>query len=265
MVKPALCERQPPERVRANVTLNIAGTKLDASFDVPTAKVTPRELLPIFRNFTEAIVGIAVDAAIGEGRKISCQAGCGACCRQLVPISVPEARQLADVVAAMPEDRRRDVLDRFTAATTRLKELGLLDRLKVPDQLGKSKQQAAIDYFRAGIACPFLVNESCSIYEERPLACREYLVTSDPCHCAALTPQKIDGIDLPSHASRSLMEVGGKTDGSPRWIALTLALDWVAEHPTDTPRPGPDLIRDFLYHLTEKAEAASSSPDDQPR
>ena len=47
-----------------------------------------------------------------RGEAISCKAGCGACCRQLVPVSETEAHHLRDVVEAMPEPRRAAVTAR---------------------------------------------------------------------------------------------------------------------------------------------------------
>ena len=49
------------------------------------------------------VVGVAVEDAVAEGETISCKKGCGACCRQLVPISQVEARRIRDLVEAMPE------------------------------------------------------------------------------------------------------------------------------------------------------------------
>ena len=40
-----------------------------------------------------------------RGVRVSCRAGCGACCRQLVPIAEAEARRIRDLVEAMPEPR----------------------------------------------------------------------------------------------------------------------------------------------------------------
>jgi Fe-S-cluster containining protein len=45
------------------------------------------------------------------------------------------------------------------------------------------------------MACPFLENDSCSIYLDRPIRCREFLVTSDARYCAQLDPEKIDHIE----------------------------------------------------------------------
>ena len=43
----------------------------------------------------------AVVAAAEAGKAISCRKGCGACCRQLVPISRTEAERLLSTVAAL--------------------------------------------------------------------------------------------------------------------------------------------------------------------
>ncbi|MEO8777051.1 MAG: YkgJ family cysteine cluster protein [Rhodanobacter sp.] len=50
----------------------------------------------------------------------------------------------------------------------------MLDRLREPARTDEvSHRQLGIDYLRQGVACPFLEQESCSIYDERPLACRK--------------------------------------------------------------------------------------------
>ena len=58
----------------------------------------------------------AVVAAAEAGKAISCHKGCGACCRQLVPISRTEGERLVTLVDAMPEPRRAAVLARFADA-----------------------------------------------------------------------------------------------------------------------------------------------------
>jgi Fe-S-cluster containining protein len=119
------------------------------------------------------------------GGSISCKAGCGACCRMLVPISELEAQRLREVVHAMPEPRRSHVLARFAEAVRQLDAAGLLPQLRRVEQWTDNEFQAMTRaYFERQIACPFLEAESCSIYEERPITCREYLVTSPAEKCA---------------------------------------------------------------------------------
>src|SRR5947209_7229939 len=72
----------PPETVTLTVKLSFSGRPMEAELAVPTRPFPLRDLLPTFRSLSEAIVG----------RAVSCRSGCGACYRQLVPVSEVEAR-----------------------------------------------------------------------------------------------------------------------------------------------------------------------------
>ena len=57
----------------------------------------------------------------------------------------------------------------------------------------EEQRELNLEYWALKIACPFLENESCSIYKDRPIACREYLVVTDPKHCAEARPENVKG------------------------------------------------------------------------
>ena len=61
-----------------------------------------------------------------------------------------------------------------------------------------------------GVPCPFLEDESCSIHPERPLVCREYLVTSPAALCAGPTQEGVTPVAVPkvSMAARGLQDEG---------------------------------------------------------
>lgn len=220
---------------------------------MPTAPLALGSLLPVFRSMAEAIVGRAVETVTAEGKSISCQSGCGACCRQLVPVSEPEARLLAALVAALPEPRRSVIRARFANALARLEAAGVAERLRHPESFADDAlRPVGLDYFRVGAPCPFLEAESCSIYEERPIACREYLVTSPAAHCAAPTAETIRCVPLPAKVSNAVTRLG-IAPGSRfvRWVPLILVLEWAETHPDDLPpRPGPRWLDEFFEKLT---------------
>lgn len=66
------------------------------------------------------------------------------------------------------------------------------------EALGMADERA---YFALGIPCPFLVDDSCGIHPARPLACREYVVASDPTHCAT----RADGQIVRISATRDVL------------------------------------------------------------
>ena len=70
------------------------------------------DLLPLGDLLTEK----GADIAAAFDLKVSCRAGCGVCCRQMVPLSPPEAAIIADVVDHLQEKSKRDVLGKFSDA-----------------------------------------------------------------------------------------------------------------------------------------------------
>jgi hypothetical protein len=91
------------------------------------------------------------------GAKLSCRAGCGACCRQPVPITLPAARRIAALVESLPVDRRKIVESRFAAAVERLRETGMFDILTGAVNPGPDiTRTLSYRYFDLAIACPFL-------------------------------------------------------------------------------------------------------------
>ena len=252
--------------VSLNVELTIMGTPVKASIPVPTDPVSPRELLPLFRDLAETIVDIGVKAVESQGKKVSCRAGCGACCRQLVPIVEDEARQLHAVIDRLPEPRRSEVRARFAEARLRLEEAGLLDALQHPERFADDElRPVGLRYFHLGIPCPFLNEESCSIYPERPIACREYLVTSCATHCAEPTPETVDCVPLAAKVSTALTRLQLEPESRfVRWVPLVLAPEWAATHPEEKPpRPGPAVMEEFFQRLLErKREPGKSTASD---
>jgi Fe-S-cluster containining protein len=241
--------------VQITVELSIAGTRLKGQIPVSTGPTRPRELLPVFRGLAESVIAIGVKAVEDEGQAVSCKKGCGACCRQLVPISECEAYQLRDLIDGLPEPRRTEVRARFAEARRRLEEAGLLDKLLHPERFSDDElRPAGLEYFHQGIPCPFLDEESCSIHPERPIACREYLVTSPAENCARPTAETVRCVPLPVKVSGAV----SRLDLDPaarfvRWVPLIVAPEWAESHPDAAPpRPGPEVLREFFDRLQDK-------------
>lgn len=203
---------------------------------LPKAAVKPQALLPVLQDLTNAVVANAEADLAAEGRKVSCQKGCGACCRQVVPISVPEAYHVRDVVEALPEPRRSAVRERFAAGVAKLRTAGLLD--PILDQGASNREQLAelgLGYFHAGVACPFLEDESCSIHQDRPLACREYLVSSPAANCSNPSPETIARVKLPGSVSEAFMLAAPGPRPQRPFVPLIQALEYAAANPDTLP------------------------------
>jgi Fe-S-cluster containining protein len=188
------------------------------------------------------LVNAVVEAA-EIGKAISCRKGCGACCRQLVPVSRTEGERLLQVVEAMPAERREMLKARFTAAAAAIEAAGLKERQ------GRSDRELSTEYFALGVPCPFLEDESCSIHPERPLVCREYLVTSPAELCAGPKQEGVTPVAVPkvSMAARGLQEEGDD------WFPLALLMAWARGRPRKVARrTGPEWVQRFLKRLSVK-------------
>lgn len=243
-----------PETATANLKLSCEDWEMQLKVSVPTGPTTVRDLLPLAQSLTDAIVRTATSYAEAGGEKVSCCAGCGACCRQLVPITVVEAHYLREVVDALSEPRRTHVLERFAAALRRLDEAGLMPSLRRPETWTEEEfDPVSTAYFELGIPCPFLEHESCSIYPDRPLVCREFLVTSPAENCKHPTKEGIRRVRMPLVLSSAIAQFR-KFASAPeiaQVMPLVLALEWAASD-TTTPEshPGPELLASLVEHIT---------------
>jgi Fe-S-cluster containining protein len=241
--------------VTARVQLGFGQQPVDLEITVPAGPTRPIDLLPVYQGLTNLAVDIAVENVERAGEAISCRKGCGACCRQPVPISESEAHMIARLVDTLPDPRRSAVKARFAGAKERLAAAGLLEAFRHSERVSGLDQMAnSADYFALGIACPFLEDESCSIHPERPLACREYLVTSPAENCARPQEGNTRPVPLPARVGTAVRAGDRSSADAVGWVLLALAPEWAAIHPEPAPRPGPDLIREFFDRLLPRTD-----------
>jgi Fe-S-cluster containining protein len=210
---------------------------IDGSFAmqvrVPRGPTRLRDIVPFAQNISDIQGERSIAFERNEGREISCKAGCGACCRQLVPISAPEAFRLADHILGLGDNLRDDILARVDAVEYAIGAAGLMKELEglTSGEPMDDARSLATRYFEKNIACPFLVDESCGVYPERPLLCRHYLVTSPAEYCSTPGKNLVRIMPMPPSLSASLSRVASSLLGSePAMISLSIAMRWVDSH-----------------------------------
>ena len=222
----------------ATLRLSVGDLKVVHPITVPSGPVPASEVVPALQGLVNAVV-----TAAEAGKAISCRKGCGACCRQLVPVSRTEGERLLGVIEAMPSERRKQLGARFAAAATAIKGAGLDQRS------GRADRELSIGYFALGIACPFLEEESCSIHPERPLVCREYLVTSPAELCAGPAQEGVTPVPVPKVS----MAARGLQDEREEWFPLAMLMEWSRTRPKGGSRKtGPEWIQRFLKKVGAK-------------
>ncbi|MEO8342036.1 MAG: YkgJ family cysteine cluster protein, partial [Nitrospirota bacterium] len=158
---------------RFEVALNTPAGRLTTAIDVPTGLIPITAIVPLTRRLGEEAAELEIQQATEAGQTISCQKGCAACCRMLVPLSAPEAFALREHIAQLPTDRRMQLLHRLSETKDRVKQAGLWDRLNDVAEAATTVPDEELDpinrsYYALRIPCPYLENETCSIYEARP-------------------------------------------------------------------------------------------------
>jgi Fe-S-cluster containining protein len=232
----------------AHIELRIAGHPVQLQLTVPSGPATRRTMLPVLRQLADAVVEIGVQQAQAQGERVSCTKGCGACCRQLVPITEPEAHALRELVDGMPEPRRTSIMQRMRAVRERLAECDLLDPLLQPDSPEPVMlRELGLRYFQLGIPCPFLEDEACSIHEHRPIACREYLVTSPAEHCAAPSADTVRMVTMPGRVSTAITRM---QPGRTAWVPLAIAVEWAGSREEEPAQPARAIVERFFQEFS---------------
>jgi Fe-S-cluster containining protein len=133
-----------------------------------------RTVLGLLKFLVFARTQQTIDEVTANAPRLGCKSGCSWCCHQSVEVTIPEAILIAGELADPTDPRRQTMLD--TA-----------DRFR-----GRS----LIERYRARSPCALLVDNRCSVYENRPLMCRAMMATdASACHASHLAA--LDGKDLP--------------------------------------------------------------------
>ena len=225
-----------PASERFEIALNTPAGRLTTAVDVPTARVPVTAIVPLMRRLGEEAHALEAAKSSEAGRERSCRKGCAACCRMLVPLSPPEAFALREFVRSLPSEQQKRIAARFAQAKSALLTHGLWSQLTALGEASQTPDDNSLEpvnqaYYALRIPCPFLEDEICSIYDERPAACRELLVTSPAELCQDMVKNPVVPILAPLQIGPVLGFLWGElTNTPPRLIPLPIAIDWAEQH-----------------------------------
>jgi len=118
-------------------------------------------------------------------RAVSCKKGCSICCEQYVSVSKDEATVL---------------LAKLTESQT------WIDFKKAKSQ-SNHDTDSWVKQDKETRTCMFLKDNACSIYEQRPAACRTYFVYSDPKLCDPANPDSVT-VECPPMLAATTKQAG---------------------------------------------------------
>lgn len=226
----------PNDRDTFRLALPTPAGELRAEIAVPTRLIPVSDIVPVMRSLSEQALVLEEKKHERAGETTSCHKGCAACCRMLVPVSPPEAFALKKTVEQLPAAQRDRILQRLATLQHTLNEAGLLGRLV---QLSETRTQLSDEdmepvnreYYARRLPCPFLDDDVCSVYDARPAACRELLVTSPAEWCQEMDNNPVRAVPVPFRVGTALSLLWATiTGGVARLIPLPVALDWAERH-----------------------------------
>jgi Fe-S-cluster containining protein len=139
-----------------------------------------------------------LESLSAEGKTISCRATCSHCCYHYVAVSLAQGILIVDYLY-----KRKALLKQFVDNYETWHRDGEsishdIDRIRIQalsssipmHQVLSDTRPLSNRYLETNTPCPFLVDEKCSIYEVRPMACSGHHSVSPPDWCAPASQQK---------------------------------------------------------------------------
>ncbi len=186
------------------LSLQIYEKKLNINLGISKDKTTLVELVPAARQISDKISSSVIQYLQEQGHNIPCKAGCNKCCKYLVPATVPESLRLNDELEIMDKWQREQINIKCLVNSKKILENKTLQ--------GKNIQQIAESYDHLEMSCPFLKYGKCSIYNCRPLVCREHLVVGSEQSCLEKNP-RLKVIQMPLRMSDVLAMLTSELEG----------------------------------------------------
>ena len=226
------------------------------------------EIVPAARDLSEVTIETFVEEISRRGEKVSCRKGChAACCRHLmVSLSVPEALSMVGEVDSQDaESRTRTIRSCATVAAKIRNHFKDTPSVTAGHQL---KDGILDSYMDLDVECPFLLENCCSIYRQRPMTCRECLVTSPESYCKKKVGQLVQKVNLPIRFSAILTQLSRELyNTKDELVVLPCVFDWFIDNSRRYQKSWPTeyLVRRFIEitisHQQQRFSVSSIRPD----
>jgi Fe-S-cluster containining protein len=208
-------------------TISLYGIQKHVSIQLTNPFSRLSDLVPLAQALCDHMMSETMDRCHMMGTQISCGKGCSACCSYLVPLSIPEVIHLYEEIESLPVDQSSEFWRNSLSVAGNLLEDVSLER---PNG-DSSVENVGEWYSEKQVSCPLLKNDVCTIYAQRPLACREYLVKTPPQRCHPKYVEQVEKVRLPLSVLESLGQTVAELEGTAvEAIMLPLILPWIEEN-----------------------------------
>lgn len=248
-----------------DVTIPIDDDTLSFRFGALDCQATLTDLVTPAWQLCDAIVADTLERLSKKGIAVSCKAKCSKCCSYIVPSIAPEAFMIDEHIASMSPECREAVLRNTLAAIEKIQANNFTAAAPGDDKSLENTLSDLSEWYKdLNIACPFLIDQQCAIYDKRPLVCRELLTLSDASTCDKETPDSPESVKLPVSIAEALIKTCDKLDETAGGIILlALIIPWCQTnaHLAQKTWPAKKLVKLFIESIDESITKVIKAED----
>jgi len=245
--------------------LVVAGKTVQFHINVAAKQATLADIVPLARRLSTKLTNLFLGSLRENGQSVPCRKGCSACCSYLIPLSIPEVFRLRGELLAMPADYSRGILRAcLDTAEKILDSRSQTTYLESFSESGQSQiSQMSKWYAGLKLACPFLSDGLCMLYEQRPLACREHLITGSSFFCQPDHGGEPNVAAMPISVLEAVGQLTAELEGLDiEAVMLPLAFPWAQNNlpRMDHTWPAVTMVERFFKILEEMAVKNLATP-----
>jgi Fe-S-cluster containining protein len=242
-------------------TIDIADTSIHLKIGVTDDPVRLSDIVPLARAISDRFSAAFRDNLVKNHKSVPCHKGCSACCNYLVALSIPEVFYFQDELAAMPAYSRSLLLQSCLDSAKKILDWDAI----VKHQLFEYTDINQISnwYSELSLPCPFLSDSLCGIYEKRPLACREHIVTTSPASCKNNEIKALETTDAPVSILKALGQLAADFEQTEvEAMIMPLAFIYTDNNPLRSHHtwPATIMVKHFIHILETMASAHLPEP-----
>lgn len=244
--------------------IDILGEEILFFFSFKDQPTTLIDIAHVAKSLSVRINSIVRTKVVESGFTIPCAAGCDACCYFLILLSPPEAiRIVEEVIMKMPIERREHIMqhcDELKERTFRLLPKHLYP--KNANNVSNSEIRSISTWYTTlQQPCFFLRDNSCSIYEQRPIVCRDWLVTGSTAQCQFGQAAASVPVEMPLNVGDILRRIVGELEGvPPQGVFLHDIFTWyeASKELRERKWPAKEMIESFVEALHESRNSKTN-------
>ena len=232
---------------KPNCRMDVVETELEVVDELLPVRIGVRngtaklaDIAPMARELSSKIADVGLRHFKRNGKTIPCRKGCASCCHYIVVLTAPDAFRLVEEVHKMLPQRRKEVKKSFRKANEWFEQH--------PGKFQRADGAPGSDNLR--YPCPFLDNNQCTIYENRPIICREWMVTGTEQNCRE--DKKVRRLVPSVHIGDVLRQLAARLeDKSCEDVTLPALFEWYSQNIKRSKRvwPAKLVVEQFLEIL----------------